>query len=236
MGELGAVRRYAYWSDRRVRSIAADNAIALDRRWLLGFKSPSLGLAPQAEIAEGRRALQLHEVAERVEGAIGARAVEDFVTPPPAYTRWYGAKNKRKRKAVIAHTRTESSDGTSVEVILFASIEHCAGYLAGNKSEAPYWSSSSTPAIEEFIANKGTKPAPIYDDEESIAYETVRVMENEGMTSKHVFKRIASAEWFAEVYHDVILDKVANWHFRPDDPQPDRIIIGAPLWIRSYAC
>jgi hypothetical protein len=29
MGELGIVR-YAYWSDRRMRGIAADDAIALD--------------------------------------------------------------------------------------------------------------------------------------------------------------------------------------------------------------
>jgi hypothetical protein len=248
MGELGVVRRYAYWSDRRVRSIAADNAIVLDQRWRLGFKTPSAGIAPQAEIAQDRRTLQRHEIAVKVERAIGSRAVEDFITPPPAsfakgctemtlaaYTRWYGAKKKSKRKAVIAHTRTMSSDGSSVEIILFASIEHCAGYLSGKKAEAPYWSSSSTEAIEEFIAHKGAEPATIYDDDESIAYETVRVMQNESMTDKYVFKRIVAAEWFAEIYHDVVLDKEERWHFRPDDPQPDRIVIGAPLWIRSYA-
>jgi hypothetical protein len=247
MGELGVVRRYAYWSDRRVRSIAADNAVALDQRWRLGFKTPSLGIVPQAEIAQDRQTPQRHDVAVKVERAIGSRAVEDFVTPPPAsfakgctemtlaaYTRWYGAKKRSKRKAVIAHTRTTSSDGSSVEIILFASIEHCAGYLSGTKAEAPGWSSSSTGAIEEFITHKGTRLAPIYDDDESIAYEIVRVMQNESMTSKYVFKRMASAEWFAEIYHDVVLDKKKRWHFRPGDPQPDRIVIGAPLWIRSY--
>lgn len=246
MGELGVVRRYAYWSDRRVRSIAADNAIALEQRWRLGFRTPSLGLAPQAEIAQDRQTLQCHEVAVRVEQAIGARAIEDFVTPPPAsfargctdmtlaaYTRWHGAKKKSKRKAVIAHTQTTSSDGSSVEIILFASIEHCAGYLSANKADAPSWSSSSTGAIEEFISHRGKMPAPIYDDDESIAYETVRVMRNEGMIDMHVFKRIRAAEWLAEVYHDVVLDKKERWHFRPGDPQPDRIVIGAPLWIRS---
>ncbi len=55
------------------------------------------------------------------------------------------------------------------------------------------------------------------------------------MTDKYVFKRIVSAEWFAEVYHDVELDK-GRWHLQPgiDLPEPvDRIVIGAPLWVRS---
>lgn len=248
MGELGAIRRYAYWSDRRVRSIADDNAIALERHWLVGLRTPAVGPAPQLEVAQDRRTLQRHEIAVKVERAIGGRAVEDFVTLPPAsfakgstemtltaYTRWYGPKKKSKRKAIIAHTRTTSSDGSSIEIILFGSIEHCAGYLSSKKADAPSWSSSSTGAIEEFIANKGKKPAPIYDDDESIAYEIVRVMQNERMTGKHVFKRMPTAEWFAEIYHDVILNKEERWSFRPDDPQPDRIVIGAPLWIRTDA-
>lgn len=248
MGELGTVRRYSYWSDRRVTDIAADNGIDIDlgRRWRLGL---TLGLAPRAEIAEERRTVQRHEVAVRAERAIGKLAVEDFVTPSPAkfakgcgevtfaaYTRWYGAKKRAKRKGVIVHTRTVSTNDCRVEIILFASIENCAGYLSSIEAEAPGWSASSTGAIEEFISHRGTREAAIYDDDESIAVEILRVINNEGMTGKFVFKRIPSAEWFAEVYHDVELDK-DRWLFRPGDtdvPEPvDRIVIGAPLWIRS---
>jgi hypothetical protein len=249
LGELGMVRRYSYWSDRRVRDIAADNNIDLNRHWRLGFKTPVLGLLPQAEVAEEHRAEQRHEVALRVERAIGQIAVEDFVTPPPvafvkgcsdvtfaAYTRWYGEKKKKaKRKAVIIHTRTKSSNGCHVEICFFASIENCAGYLSGSKAEAPMWSSSSTEIIEEFIANQGKRKAELYDDDESIAVEILRTINNQGMADKYVFKRIASAEWFAEVYHDVELDK-ERWDLRPgsDLPEPvDRIVIGAPLWVRS---
>ena len=39
---------------------------------------------PQAELAEDRRSTQRHDVALRMEKAIGQLAVEDFVTPPPA--------------------------------------------------------------------------------------------------------------------------------------------------------
>ena len=117
---------------------------------------------------------------------------------------------------------------------MFGSTENCADYLAGKGIEAPTWSSSSTWSIEEFIANRGTEPAPIYDDDESIAVEIVRVFHNEGMTGKYTFKRFPTAEWFAEVYHDVELDQ-ERWDQEPTSDWPrhiDRIVIGAPLWLR----
>lgn len=253
MGELGTVWRYSYWSDQRAKNIAADNAIDLDRRWRTTFRTPLLGFAPQAEIAEERGAPQRHEIATKVERAIGHLAVEDFVTPPPAafakgcgevtfsvYTRWSdgGKKRKSKGKAVIVHTRTTASNGCRVEICLFGSIENCAGYLPRSKTdEAPIWRASSTWAIEEFIDNLGTKPAPIYDDDQSIAVEILRTINNEGMTGRHVRRRIESAEWFAQVFKDVELD-TARWNLKPtprsDIPEPvDRIVVGAPLWVRS---
>ena len=188
-----------------------------------------------------------HEAAVKLEQSIGQLAVEDFITPPPAmfargcgavtlaaYTRWE-ARNKSERKGIIAHARTISSNGCRVEICLFGSIENCPDYLSGSNVQTPTWSSSSTWAIEEFIANQGALPAPIYDDDESIAVEIVRVFNNEGMNGRYAFKRLPLTEWFAEVYHDVELDK-ERWHQRTngDLPHPvDRIVIGAPLWVRS---
>jgi hypothetical protein len=249
LAELGAVRRYAYWSDRRIRGIADDNNIKLNPRWRLAFRSPATVPVPQVEVAEGPRTAQRHEVALRIENAIGRVAVEDFVTPPAAtfakgvgevtlaaYTRWNAEAGETR--AVIAHTRHVSSTGVRVEICLFGSIENCAGYLGASSANAPMWSSSSTWAIEDFISKRGTETAPIYDDEESIAVEILRVLNNEGMTASHVFKRIASAEWFAEIYHDVELDKDrwAALQVGADAPAPvDRIVVGAPLWIRSMS-
>jgi hypothetical protein len=248
MSELAIIQRYAYWSDRRIRSIAEDNAINLERRWLVGLQTPSvLSFLPQVGLTEQIRATKKHKVALKMEQSIGQLAVEDFVTPPPArfvkgcgpvtiaaYTRW-NLRTKAERKGVIIHTRTVSSCGSRVEICLFGSTDNCADYLSGSNIEAPIWSSSSTWAIEEFIADRGTKPAPQYDDDESIAVEVVRVFNNEGMTGEYVFKRFSSADWFAEVYHDVELDK-ERWDLRQggDWPHPvDRIVIGAPLWVRS---
>lgn len=251
LGELGSVWRYSYWSDQKVRDLSADNGIDLDQRWRTSLRTPTFGFMPQGEAAREHGAMQRHEIATKVEAAVGQLAVADFVTPPPAryakglgevtfavYTRWSdgGKKKKTRGKAVIIHTRSVSSDGCRVEFCLFGSIENCAGYLSSqNASDPPLWRSSSTWAIEEFIENLGEKPAPIYDDDQSIAVEILRTINNEGMISRHVNRRIESAEWFAQVYKDVKLDK-DRWHLTPgiDIPRPvDRIIIGMPLWVRS---
>jgi hypothetical protein len=205
-----------------------------------------LGLLPQAEATKERRAVQRHEVAQRVERAIGQLAVQDFVTPRTAafakgrgqvtlaaYTRAY-PQTKSERKGIVAHTRTVSSNGTRVEICLFGSMENCADYLSSGDGQAPMWSSSSYRAIEEFINSHGTKLAPYYDAQ-AIAVEILRVFNNEGMTDKYVFRAFPSADWYAEVYHDVELDKT-RWDLRPkpDMPEPvDRIVIGALLWVRS---
>jgi hypothetical protein len=184
-----------------------------------------------------------------MERAIGQLAVEDFVTPPPAaFARGCGKLTFAPYKllypenggenGVIIHTRMVSSTGCRVEVILFGSIENCAGYLSGSEAKAGYWRASSAWAIERFIMDRGTKPAPIYDDDESIAVEILRVINMEGMTRGKAFQRYPAAGWFAEVYKDVELDK-ERWDFRPGDtdvPEPvDRIVIGAPLWVRTVS-
>jgi hypothetical protein len=118
VGELGEVWQYSYWSDQKMRDIAADNAIDLDRRWRTALRTPSYGFLPQAEVSRERGALLRHEVAAKVEAAVGQLAVADFVTPPPAryvkgcgevtfsiYTRWSdgGKKKKSQGKAIIVH-------------------------------------------------------------------------------------------------------------------------------------
>ncbi len=245
LGELGAVRRYSYWSERRVRSIAADNDINLRRRWRLGFRSPALSLLPQAEIIEETKALQRHEIALRVETAIGQIAVADFVTPPPAafakgsgeitfsiFRRW---QKKAQRHTVVIHARTESSNCASVEICLFGSIDNCEGYLSTAEKQAPRWSSSSLIWIEGFLADRGRKFHELNGDAsvQAMILETVY----EGLTTTNVLRHTISAEWFAEVYHDVEIDR-EQWTRLRRGHLPatvDRIVIGAPLWVRSIS-
>lgn len=240
------MRTYLYWSDRRIRRIAEDNDISLDRKAAWSISTPSLPFLPQVGARGEKRNLSRHAIAVRVEAAIGIHAVADFVTPPKvafakgcgdvtfaSYTPWYG---RPKKEAALLHTRTTSSDGSRVDVTLFGSMENCADYLAGSNAEAPMWSSSSTRDIERFIASQGTRNDSQYDDDESIGVEIVRTINTQGMADQYVFEHAKSVEWFAEVYHDVQLTK-DRWRFSPgsaDMPEPtDRILIAAPLWVRT---
>ena len=225
-GELGTVRRYPYWSDRRIREIAAHNNIKLERHWQLTIRSPTLSIFPQIEAAERFAAPQCDLIARRMGKGIGLRAVEDFVTPPSVdfakgaggltvafYKRQY--TKKVDGKALVVHTWAKSSDGCRVEICLFGSIENYSGYQAGSQTEVPRWRSSSTEAIEEFVASRGTINESQYDEDEVMVVEIVRTVHLEGMASgKHVFRRLRSAEWFAEVYLDVELTK-DRWDLTP---------------------
>jgi hypothetical protein len=128
MAELGAARRYTYWSDGSVQRVADNNGIRLEPAWRLRVRSPSAGLVPQAEPIKESRRPSPHDKALRIEGAIGQLAVEDSVTPPPCsfakgVSRMTFAAYKLRGpaeaeqvdgdKGVILRTRVMSSDGTS---------------------------------------------------------------------------------------------------------------------------
>lgn len=81
MGELGVIRSYVYWSDRRIRDIASANGIALERRVSWKAKTASILLIGGLEFAQEARTLDRAEVARRIETAIGDLAVEDFRHP-----------------------------------------------------------------------------------------------------------------------------------------------------------
>ena len=83
MGELGVIRKYHYWSNRRISDIAADNDISLSTRWPWTLRSPSIPFIGQIEVGEPQRNLRKNEMANKLEGAVGLHAVEDVVTPPP---------------------------------------------------------------------------------------------------------------------------------------------------------
>jgi hypothetical protein len=77
-----SVRRYFYWSGRRIRRIAEDNDIVLSRKLTWSMNTPSLAFFPQISASSERRNLSRHAVAVKMESAIGLHAVSDFVTRP----------------------------------------------------------------------------------------------------------------------------------------------------------
>lgn len=249
MGERGAVSRYAYWSDRRIREIASDNDVALGRRLRWTTKFRPMPFLPEFEVAQEARTLRRAEIAHRIETAIGVHAVEDFVTPPPvrfakgtgqiSFAQFAGVS--AVNKGVVVHTSTKSSAGTHVEVCLFGSLENMAGYVGARDKPGEGWVSSAAPAIDLFLMSRGGVNTSQWDDPESLAVEALKIAQDQGITGlqeEHkdrgwtrgfTLSHADESEWFAEIYSDVVLDKT-RWNL---DREVDRILIGAPLWVRT---
>jgi hypothetical protein len=250
MGELGAVRRYHYWSDRSVRQIAVDNDIALTGRLRWGLRFPSFPFIAQLELGQEASDLRRNEVARMIETAIGLHAVEDFVTPPPvSFAKGVGhmeiarttVRYASANDGVVIHFTVKSSDGARVEMCLFGSIDNTPHYISAAPSNKSGWTSSAWYAIEELLLSHGTKNTSQWDDDEKIAVEALGIALHQGETGHTKVHKgkpwtrgftIGSAddvEWFAVIYKDVELTK-NRWRL---DHDVDRILIGAPLWIRT---
>lgn len=254
MGELGLVRRYHYWSDRRVRDIAADNDLPLSTRWPWSLRTPSIPFVGQIEIGEPQRNLRRNEVANRLESAIGLHAVEDLVTPPPVrfakgtshieFARF--VSSYAGNEGVVMHTQTRSSHGQRADICLFGSMDNFSGYIRRADYNPAGWTSSAWYAIDELLRTRGQRNTSQWDDEESRAVEALRIALGQGITG-HVKDHkdrpwtrgftigcAEDAEWFAEIYVDVELTK-GRWRFTKNEPEygAERILIGAPCWIRT---
>jgi len=248
VGELGGIGRYAYWSDRRIRSIALDNGIALERRLRWTARFPAIRFLPSVEFGQEARTLRRAEVASRIEAAIGDEAVEDFVTPPPvrfakgkgrvSFAQFIGVLSANE--GAVLHASVRSSTGQRVEVCLFGSLDNMAGYVGASDRTESGWASSAAPAIELFLTSHGTVNASQWDDPESISVEAMKIARYQGITGHMVdegkpwtrgftLSHTDDSEWFAEIYSDVVLDK-NRWDL---DEEVDRIIIGAPIWVRT---
>jgi hypothetical protein len=246
MAPRDGLRRYAYWSDRRIRKITVDNDIALERRlrWTSKFKVPWFG---ELEIGQDSRTIRRSEIARRIEAAIGEHAVSDFVTPPPvhfakgigriSFSQFVGVSTVNA--GIVAHTSVTSSNGHRVEVCMFGSVDNMADYAGAHDRTTEGWVSSAAPAIFAFLTSHGTINRSQWDDDEAISVEASKIAIEQGTaadtepnkpwTRGFTLSHAEDSEWFAEIYSDVELDQ-SRWDL---DRAVDRIIIGAPLWIRT---
>lgn len=254
MGELGLIQNYAYWSDRRIREVASDNNIPIQRRINWKAKTAAIPFIGSLEFAQEARTMDRSEVARRIETAIGQCAVQDFVTPPPVqFAKGLGhvefaqlAGVFEKPEGIVMHTTSHSSTGTRVEVCLFGSLKNAADYIGGSDKPPEGWSSSAAQTIARYIHSRGAINDSQWDDPESLAIEALKIAVEQGITETsaehrgrpwtrgYTLSHARDSEWFAQVYSDVVLDK-NRWTFRPSDIEygVDRIIVGAPLWVRT---
>jgi len=248
MAERGESIRYAYWSDRRVRSIAEDQGININPRWktkVTVFKLPLISTGIDFE--REPRTLNRRKIAERVERAIGDLAVEDFVTPPSVsyakgvdYVQFSHFVCDRPDRVVL-NIRSHASDGSRVVVCLFGSRDNMTGFVRPYDHHESGWSSSAMWSITDWLATQCTVNDSQWDDPESISVEAMKIAIYQGKNTAseanpdqpwlrgYTIADTAKAEWFAEIYSDVMLTP-GRWNL---GERVDRILVGAPLWIRT---
>lgn len=254
MGELGAVSQYYYWSDRMIRQVATDNDLELRSRWRWKLNTPAIPFLPAVEIGQDQRDFKRNEVARAIETAIGLEAVSDFVTPPPIrYAKGIGHIEVARttvrfasNEGAVIHTTVKSDQGKRVDICLFGSLDNFRRYIRNAEAPQAGWTSSAWYAIEELLRSHGTKNTSQWEDDQAITFEAFKIAVHQGETGhtkEHGGKPSTRGftigcgdeiEWFAEIYKDVEIDK-HRWHFHEDEveAQVDRILVGAPIWIRT---
>jgi hypothetical protein len=207
-------------------------------------KVPVLGIG--IDLEPTARTLSRDAVATRLENAIGEHAVEDFVNPPPARFAMGVSRLEfshficRTGGRIVVNTHTVSSDGTHVGFALFGSVDNLPGWSGVNDQQPSGWTSSSMWSVREWLSTRCEERRP-EDDPEYLSLEALKIADHQGTNASHderpdepwrrgfTFADAEDAEWLAEVYSDVVLDK-ERWHL---DEEVDRIVVGAPLWIRT---
>lgn len=128
---------------------------------------------------------------------------------------------------------------------MFGSLANVKGFNPSDAREVG-WISSAAPAIEELLESHGTRNTSQWDDDESIAVEALRIALEQGITrdsSVHqgrpetrgfTLGHAGACEFVLQVYKDVPLNQ-RRWNHRGSLEGADRILIGAPLWVRSMS-
>ncbi|GAB3157117.1 hypothetical protein GCM10027290_56850 [Micromonospora sonneratiae] len=247
MGERGDFTRYSYWSERRVTSIAKDGGLDLNPRWRSKISLAIPFVSSNVEFERESRALFRNEIADRIGRAVGDLAVEDFVTPPMVrfakgigrveFSHFVGYESRR----VVLGVYVVASDGTRVAVCLFGSRDNVSGFMGPEDPVAEGWSSSAAPSISKWLISRCAENKSQWDDPQSISVEAMKIAFNQGSTFEsrqsldqpwmrgYTFGDVSDSEWFAEIYSDVVLDP-NRWSLR--EPV-DRILVGAPVWVRT---
>jgi hypothetical protein len=241
-----------YWSERRVTEIASDNGIKLGGQLNWTLKAAPQGIG--AEVGNRNRAdLTRREKAGKIEKVIGAQAASFLDSPPPArFAKGVGQVHIAKfiggperDKGAMFHTRTTSSAGQQVDLVLFGSTDNFPGRIL-RPADAPEagWYSSAWYAIAELLESRGTRNTSQWDDPELLSIEALNIALNQGSTGTeqdhegspwtrgYTLGHADGSEWFAQIYTDVVLAE-SRRNLSGNMTGAQRIIVGAPVWIRT---
>ncbi|MFJ4032248.1 hypothetical protein [Streptomyces griseoluteus] len=256
------VGRYVYWSERLVREVIDDNGVHLDSRvkasLKLGVAGGGLDLAGRDrekttfEVAEKlKRKLRRSIVSDfdtsgSLQLVLGASWVE-----VSEFRRWGHPRHRLGQRTVVIHARTDTREGRRVDLCLFGGLANLRGYTVPEDDPVGGWTSSAAPAIEELVASRGaaaSEGAGVASsfDEEELAVDTLQVALSQGIyvdpddhmgrpeTRAFTVMGFEASEYVALIYKDVRLTP-GRWDFQHDQEMmgASRILIGAPLWLRT---
>jgi hypothetical protein len=257
MGELGGSVTYLYWSERRIQRLLSDNGILISTS-STKITSPSIsGLIPTVEHTFNPPLQFRANIAAAIERAFGQTVVSNFDGEPGArYASGRGTlvfgefihdypehlQGINQRALAFTSCDYDETDKNSVAICLFGSMDNFADYVqtSGTPSENG-WTSSAAPSIMNFLSGRWTD-AVTEPSREEIAIEALKVADSQGMSGGTMDPPLKgwrrgftygdiqdTAEWLAEVYLDV--DLPSSGYRRTDGFR--RIIVGAPIWIRT---
>jgi hypothetical protein len=167
------------------------------------------------------------------------------------FQRWGFLQHRLPHPTAVIHTQTITDRGRRVDLCMFGSLENLRGFTVSEEDSVGGWTSSAAPMIEEFIALRGeqvgTRTMGAYQlDEEALAVEALKVAVSQGIyshpddhrgrpeTRAYTIMGFDATEYVALIYKDVSLT-ASRWNLGadPDLEGASRILIGAPLWMRT---
>jgi len=261
MKELGGVVEYLYWSGRRTDRFLNDNNIPIPQlsstiatpslSWLPSFTRTAVDLGNRRPV-----------IAKTIEAALGQIAVARFDGPSPikyakgtsplVFGEFKTFNIEHEREPAVMFTAVDQSRRypQSVAVCLFGSMDNFLeyarsagpGYDGGPLGEG--WVSSAAPAVYNFIRTHGKQLDDPYYTPERMAIEALKIADGQGIFKagneagvgldrawerSFTYGEVVQAQWLAEIYLDVDTHETAE----TDADGYRRILIGAPLWVRT---
>lgn len=240
-----------YWSRRRVEAVAEGHGVDLGPHPSTELATPSSALLPVARRQRPARSLTPIEQAERVEADLADLVTRDLISSPgpcafaageTTMTFAHLQNTDRDDRAVMLAELSCGQSGRAA-ICLFGSMGNFKDMLQNADANRFGWSSSSAPAVTEFLRSRGTVVPPGYDDRVAIATEALKIAKGQGLSGHggdpsswrpwrrgFTFGDVQdSARWLAEIYCDVDLVNETGESF----DGYDRVLIGAPLWMTT---
>ncbi|KFU78455.1 hypothetical protein SAMN04489729_6874 [Amycolatopsis lurida] len=250
MTEYGGVQRYLYWSDRLVGKYLDDLGVRVMEKRQRKISTPNIrGFLPAVEWSEEGPAVTRPDLAAKLERGLGQSVVDTFASPPPVHFARgvgdvvFGEFVGTEPGRAVMYTTVSEPDGGRIAVCLFGSVHNYADFVADSGAPSQHgWTCSEAGSIRRFL-DEECRVRPSWASEEELARDAVKVACSQGEDGAvpvarrrcgwhrgHTYGDTGEVgEWLAEIYCDFDFRKT---QLGPQDGH-DRVLIGAPFWLRT---